>query len=165
MAATNLTQEMKRHAMFMTKAANNDNSDIACFLKEIKSFVFKVRHKLKMYGKDVSHPSPTETFQVIRCYRDSWICPTGPGYHLSKWGVDPSPADWVGGLGEGVGVQGILFSRVVCQRFSPSCHPQVYGLLVLIWILEYSLCGISSRQTRSSIILGHMEGSYLEYDG
>lgn len=46
MAQSNITQEMKRHAVIVSIAAGHTNSEIAAFLNVARSFVYKVRREL-----------------------------------------------------------------------------------------------------------------------
>lgn len=59
MEASNLTQEMKRHAVVIALAANRSDSEIASFLKVTRSFVLKVRNELEASGEDAS-PVPKQ---------------------------------------------------------------------------------------------------------
>lgn len=47
MAASNLTEAMKRYAMLMTQAANHSNSEITSSFKVARSFMFKIMNDLQ----------------------------------------------------------------------------------------------------------------------
>lgn len=51
---SNLTQEMKRHAVLVALAANHGDSEIADFLNVARSFVFRIRKQLLVSGGNVS---------------------------------------------------------------------------------------------------------------
>ena len=54
MAEPILTQQMKRHDVIVCLAAGHTDSEIAAFLKVVRSFVFKVKSELKAAGDDVA---------------------------------------------------------------------------------------------------------------
>lgn len=62
MAASNLTEAMKRYAMLMTRAANHSKSEITSFFKVARSFMFKIRNELEPLARTYHLWSKKETF-------------------------------------------------------------------------------------------------------
>lgn len=50
MTASNMIQEMSKHAILVVVAINHSELEIASFLKVTRSFMFKVRNDLETSG-------------------------------------------------------------------------------------------------------------------
>lgn len=52
MSSIKLTHSMKRHAVIFALKAQNNDTEIACFLKATRSFVIKVRKVVEAANED-----------------------------------------------------------------------------------------------------------------